>query len=394
MKILLFSDAFPPFQSSASIQLKDLTDQFLKDGHDVTVFTTSSEDHADNFLELNKDLRIFRIKNPQTKNINFIRRAFSELLIPITSIISFYKSPCSTEAFDGIIWYSPSIFFGIPIYLIKKKIGCKSYLILRDIFPEWAMDIGHMNKGIIYYFFRFFENIQYKAADTIGVQSISNINYFKKNYPNELAKVEVLNNWLSEMEYKKSTIDINNTSLSGRYIVIYAGNMGSAQKLENIANLAIELKDNSEIGFIFLGDGDAKGSLQKIIKAKKCKNVLFFDSIPHSELSCLYKQCNLGIISLDPKHKTYNIPGKLISYLINGLSIFALVNEGNDLITINNDYNIGVVSTDADSKYLKNIFTKYYKINKYDEESSERSKKVALELFSSSSASNQILSNF
>ena len=394
MKILLFSDAFPPFQSSASIQLKDLTDQLLKDGHDVTVFSTSSQVESKNLLESNKNIRIFRIKNPQTKNINFIRRAFSELLIPITSLISFYRSPCSNENFDGIIWYSPSIFFGIPVYVIKKKIGCKSYLILRDIFPEWAMNLGHMNKGIIYYFFRFFENIQYKAADVIGVQSISNIDYFEKNYPNILSKVEVLNNWLGEMECKTSSIDINKTSLSGRYIFIYAGNMGLAQKLENILNLVIELKDNNEIGFIFLGDGDAKDKLKQIIKSEKCTNVLFFDPIPHSELSNLYEQCNLGIISLDPKHKTHNIPGKFLSYLMNGLGIFAIVNEGNDLISINNDYNIGIVTTHTEPEYLKRIFIEYYEKNKDDKDISTKSRKVSLDMFSSSSACNQILSIF
>lgn len=394
MKILLFSDAFAPYQSSASIQLKDLTNQFSSEGHDVTVFTSSGYHEHNNLLDVNDDIRIFRIKNPRTKNINFLRRALAELLIPITTLIAFYRSPCLHEDFDVIIWYSPTIFFGIPVHILKKKLRCKSYLILRDIFPEWALNIGHMKKRAPYYLFKLYEKIQYKAADFIGVQSVSNINYFRENYPKEFDKVEVLNNWLDQMEYKKSNIDISKTSLQGKYIAIYAGNIGSAQKLENIIDLVSSLKDNNEIGFIFIGDGDARIKLIDSASKKDCKNILFFDPIPHSELRHLYEQCDMGIISLDTNHKTHNIPGKFLSYLINGLDILALVNPGNDIIKIINDNNLGIASIDPHSNKLKEILINFVKNHQHDGKSKQRNKKLALDIFSSRSASQQILSHF
>lgn len=79
---------------------------------------------------------------------------------------------------------------------------------------------------------------------------------------------------------------------------------------------------------------------------------------------------------------------------MNGLGIFAIVNEGNDLISINNDYNIGIVTTHTEPEYLKRIFIEYYEKNKDDKDISTRSRKVSLDMFSSSSACNQILSIF
>lgn len=71
-------------------------------------------------------------------------------------------------------------FFGFVIQFLKFQKKVKSYLILRDIFPQWALDVGIINKNIAYYLFKFFERLQYSLADRIGIQSTSNIDYFKK----------------------------------------------------------------------------------------------------------------------------------------------------------------------------------------------------------------------
>lgn len=394
MNILLFADAFPPFQSSASIQLKDLVDQFIDNGHSVTVYTTSPI--AKNYIESThkSNLKVIRIKNPKTKNVNLIRRAIAESLIPFSTLLTFFLNNKKDFKWDGIIWYSPTIFFGLPIYFIKKYTKSKAYLILRDIFPAWALDIGHIKKGIVYYYFRFFESIQYSVADTIGVQSESNIQYFVKEYPKQLKKVEVLNNWLSKMQFNDCSINISNSYLRNRFNFIYAGNMGSAQKLESIINFAYEIRDDKDIGFIFVGEGDDKKNLEDIAKSRELDNILFYEPIPHTEIRSLYEQCNMGIISLDPNHKTHNIPGKLLSYIQNGLPIFAIVNSGNDILEINRKYNIGIATTENDSKKLKNIFYKYYDNLKNDPNIKKRCNELSINQFSDMQAYNKIIKLF
>ena len=96
MRILLFADAFPPFQSSASIQLKDLTESLIKTNNEVHIFTTSHVTDEDKSYE--GDHSITRIKNLRTKNVNFFFRGIAEIIIPITTLISFFLSNKKKES--------------------------------------------------------------------------------------------------------------------------------------------------------------------------------------------------------------------------------------------------------------------------------------------------------
>jgi len=62
--------------------------------------------------------------------------------------------------------------------------------------------------------------------------------------------------------------------------------------------------------------------------------VLFYDEIDPDEIPGLYAQCHVGIVALDPRHKTHNIPGKFLSYMQSGLPVLASINPGNDLVEL------------------------------------------------------------
>ena len=124
-------------------------------------------------------ISVLRLKTPEHKNISRIRRAMAEILMPFFMIRNFRKSVLNSAHWDAIIWYSPTIFLGPFIYFLKRRNACPSYLILRDIFPAWALDLGLIRKGFAYYFFRIFERFQYSIAECIGVQASGNLDYFK-----------------------------------------------------------------------------------------------------------------------------------------------------------------------------------------------------------------------
>ena len=123
--------------------------------------------------------------------------------------------------------------------MLKIENKCKSYLILRDIFPQWAVDLGLIKSyGLPYYFFKRVERYLYSTADFIGVQTPANLKYFNGNELNGKGHVEVLQNWLASSKSKKCTIDVKNSSLNGRKIFVYAGTLGDAQDLSVFINLA------------------------------------------------------------------------------------------------------------------------------------------------------------
>ena len=90
---------------------------------------------------------------------------------------------------------------------------------------------------------------------------------------------------------------------------------------------------DNELGFLFIGRGSQFQKMRNIASEKSISNVLFYDQIENKKIMSLYRQCHYGIVILDRRHKTHNIPGKLLSYLHAGLPVFALVNPKNDLIS-------------------------------------------------------------
>jgi hypothetical protein len=112
---------------------------------------------------------------------------------------------------------------------LKRQNACQSYLILRDIFPAWALDLGLIRKGFAYYFFKVFERFQYSVADCIGVQAIGSLDYFKSWPSFSKKRIEVLQNWLSPKPLTHCSVNVSSLPVANRKIFVYAGNMGIAQ---------------------------------------------------------------------------------------------------------------------------------------------------------------------
>src|SRR5450830_678375 len=350
MRIALIADVFPPLRSSGAVQLRDLSIEFARQGHEIVVMIRSSEINVPWTLEELQGVKVLRLRAPKTKDINYVRRTINEFLMPFYMLRNLRKSPFADIKWEGVVWYSPTIFLGPMANALKKISGCKSYLIIRDIFPEWAVDMGLMGRGLPYRFFKFIENNQYKAADIIGVQTPANMSYFEPWKKKLGTKVEVLQNWLSPAKNLGSTISIKNTILANRKICVYAGNMGVAQGLNILIELAEKIQHRTDIGFLFVG----RGSEAKVIRdhSTKLTNVVFFDEIDPSEIPGLYEQCHIGIVALDIRHKTHNIPGKFLTYMQSGLPVLAKINPDNDLEKIVLEYRVGKAITTHSTKQL------------------------------------------
>lgn len=390
--IALVADAYPPSRTSAALQLKDLALEFLRQGIAPTVITSDSE--LQDFSSLTKldGINVLRLKTPKHKNIGRIRRAIAEILMPVFMIINLRKSVLKNAQWDAVVWYSPTIFLGVFIYYLKKQNACPSYLILRDIFPAWALDLGLIKKGPAYFFFRFFEKIQYAVANCIGVQAVGNLELFK-SYPSTTGKkIEVLQNWLTPKILSHCSILVSSLSIANRRIFVYAGNMGVAQGMQDLLLLAQELLKRDDIGFLFVGRGSDMDKLRLEAKNRGLVNTVFCDEIDADEIPGLYAQCHVGLIALDARHKTHNIPGKFLSYLQAGLPVMAIVNEGNDLQFIIEKHGVGKVTVDRSPDHLRVLATSIIdEISNPAAEISHRCKKLVTELFSSRVAVEQIV---
>lgn len=343
MRLALVADTFPPLRSSGAVQLRDLSREFVRQGHTLTVFLPDAALNAGCVEDWVDGIHICRLRSPKTKDVGYIRRTLAELAMPLAMMRRLVESSVAEVTWDGVLWYSPSIFHGPFIKALMSRSKCPSYLILRDIFPEWAADMGLMQRGLPFRFFKQVANYQYSVASIIGVQSPGNLAYFDKLQGREQKEFEVLQNWLDQPANKACSIRIESTHLSGRRIFVYAGNMGVAQDMDILLALAERLKHRHDVGFLFVGRGSDVKRLEDLAKRLGLDNVLFMPEIDPDEIPDLYAQCEVGLVALSSLHKSHNIPGKFLTYMQSGLPVLANINAGNDLADMIREENVGAV---------------------------------------------------
>ena len=390
MRIALIADAYPPMRTSAAVQLRDLSQEMVRQGHNVTVMIPSFDLKQPWLQEDMNGVQVLRLKAPRTKDIGYVQRTINEFLLPFIMLHNLRKSTLANVRWDGVIWYSPTIFLGPLANALKKASACRSYLIIRDIFPEWAVDMGLMRRGLPYRFFKAIERYQYSVADVIGVQTQGNSSYFDTWAKRCGRRVEVLQNWLADAHDVGSTISVANGPLVGRTVFVYAGNMGVAQGMDVLLDLAERLLGRRDIGFLFVGRGSDAQRLRGDAKARGLDNVVFHDEIDPAEIPGLYGQCHVGIVALDPRHKTHNIPGKFLSYMQAGLPVLASINPGNDLAELIQREGVGKVCTDHSADTLQRLAVELADEITSGTNTSVRCRALSAKLFSSGAAVKQI----
>jgi glycosyltransferase involved in cell wall biosynthesis len=390
----MVADAYPPMRTSCAVQMYDLGQAFIAAGHRVTMVVPVSSQAEKVHIQIQDGVQLVQVRALQTKDISYAKRAFAELINPFLMWRRLRAHPhFASEYFNGVIWYSPTIFWGSLVKQLKRYFQIPSYLILRDIFPDWAVHLGVIKKGPSYLFFKAVEAYQYRQANTIGVQSPNNLEYLLKRNPQLKNKTQVLWNWGGASNIKKPcSINLSATILAGKTICVYAGNMGVAQGIEVLFDLAASLKNEAKLGFVFVGRGSAVEKMRTRISVENLTNILIFDEIDHDQIPALYAQCNIGLLSLDLRHQTHNIPGKFITYLHAGLPVFGLVNPGNDLVGLTQEAKIGYVTDVYDLVILKEQLQRLVQRIRCDTEIYKRCQTEVDRLFSVEVAQKQMAS--
>ena len=379
-------------RTSAAIQMQDLAIELFRQGHEPIVITPSNEINDEWEAGFMDGIQVLRLAVGRThKTGSYYLRTLSEFLLPFFMIYKLRKSPFNDLQWKLIIWYSPSIFFGPLIWKMKRSAGCKTYLILRDIFPEWALDLGLIRKSVTYAFFKLIANFQYSTADTIGVQTKSNLTYLTDWANRPHRNLQVLQNWQTPRKNIGSSINVTNTSLAGRKIFAYIGNMGIAQGMDIFIDLAENLNNNKDLGFLFVGRGSEVPRLKSCIKELSLSNILFFDEVDPQEMPGLLEQCHIGLLALDPRHTTHNIPGKFLTYLLASLPVLARVNPGTDLAHLIEEEGLGKVYVGDSVVELRALAEEIIYNQKSYEKMASRGQKLAKKMFSSKTAAQQII---
>ena len=323
MKLIVLAITYIPERKSASFLLRDLCEDLVKKGHEVNVITYADWIETKIFCEEINGVKVNRIKIPKDNN-NRIKRALIELSLSYRAIKFIRKSSIARP--DGIVFYSPSIFFGKAIKFLKQKWSIKSFLIIRDIFPDWAVDIGILKKGIIYSFFKHFEKIMLINSDFIGVESKKDINHCKDISPQ--SDVFHFYNWSDafiESSFQKSKI-ISTDKIN----LIYGGMLGVAQDMLTFLE---DMRANEDVlenfRTIIIGNGEQENEIKHFLQ-NTTLDIIHLNPMEKKDYLNLVKQCQVGLIVLNKKLRANNYPGKTFDYMKYSIPTLAYLNFPNE----------------------------------------------------------------
>ena len=317
--------------------------------------------------------------------LRFLSEVFISIFLAFTILFDSRKNAKT----DVVLWISPSIFNVLPAYVLKARNGTKIYLMLRDMFPQWAANIGIISrKGLAYKFFKMVADRQMNIADRIGVESSGALEFLRSIYPQHMHKVEILRNWIVVKECK---IDKVENLADGAVKIIYAGNIGFAQGIDHFIGLLDFLKDRQDVEFHFVGRGEAVDDILAYVDSKGIKNFFQHDPIPFADFDQFLVNFDIGLVFLSHQIRTSNVPGKAMSYLMTGLPVLGAINPENELESFVNTNQLGQLdsSGDVDQLLVKaDRMIADYRLGKY--KASEIKQKSEIH-FSAATALNQIV---
>ena len=336
----------------------DLMRRFRADGHNIyIVCPVERRMGRHTYLTEENGVKVLHVKTLNLQKTNIIEKGLGQI-----SLERLFKNAIKTYfskiKFDLLLYSTPPITFPKVIEFVKKaNPQAKTYLLLKDIFPQNAVDMGMLSKkglkGLLYMFFRSKEKKLYALSDYIGCMSPANVKYVLKHNP-EISKdrVEVAPNSLELVEVEKS---VDNTVLakynlpSDKPIFIYGGNLGVPQGIPFLIQCLEANSDRDDCHFVVVGNGTYYQKLADWYETAKPKSVTVMKGLPKADYDILVQSCSVGLIFLDYRFTIPNFPSRLLSYLEYQMPVLCATDPISDIgqIAEKNDFGFYIPSNDV-----------------------------------------------
>ena len=325
----------------------DLLRKFRKEGHYVFIVSPSERRLGQQTHLIDMDgVKILKVKTLNVQKTNVIEKGFSILIIERLykrALIKYFGH----LSFDLILYSTPPItFVNVVKYMKKKNPQAISYLLLKDIFPQNAVDVGMFSKkSILYWLFRRKEMALYNISDFIGCMSPANVDFLKDHNPNiPKDKMEVAPNSIElTLESMDPLSEEKNRELIRRKfdlptdkpIFIYGGNLGIPQGIDYIIKCLDAIRHRTDCFFVIVGNGTEYCKIDAWINkhTKETSNlpIKLMKRLSKEDYDLLLRSCDVGLIFLDHRFTIPNFPSRLLPYLENKIPVLCATDPNTDI---------------------------------------------------------------
>ena len=315
----------------------DLLREFIRNGHHVSILSPTEGIET---LIAEGNSTIYRVPTGKIEKTSFLQKGINTILIEYRFIAAIKKHLCQVH-FDLVLYPTPPITFVGAVKYVKERDRAKTYLMLKDIFPQNAVDIGIMSdhgvKGIIYRFFCRKERQLYAVSDHIGCMSQANADYIIANH-SELNphKVGICPNCIEIVD--KSVDAVTRKNIRRKYgipedriVFVYGGNLGRPQGIPFLVECMKTQKENNQAFFLVVGDGTEYPVLEQYSLTEKQDNFKLMQRLPKEDYDTLVGACDVGMLFLDHRFTIPNFPSRLLSYMQAKLPVLACTDPNTDV---------------------------------------------------------------
>lgn len=321
----------------------DLLRKFVKEGHEVFIVHPRERRFGLNTgIKKEGILTYLGVKTLNLQKCSIVEKGLGQVLVE-SQYKRAIKKYLSNQKFDLILYSTPPITFPKVISFLKShNPQAKTYLLLKDIFPQNAVDIGMMSttgvKGALYRFFRNKEKKLYALSDFIGCMSPANVEYVLKHNP-EIApvRVEVAPNSVEPVNTygtnltEKSVIREKYGIPVDMPVFIYGGNLGKPQGIRYLVDCLEANKERKDCYFVVVGSGTDYNVIAEWYKQNKDKNVKLLNYLPKEDYNILVRSCDVGLIFLDHRFTIPNYPSRILSYMENKMPVICATDPNTDM---------------------------------------------------------------
>lgn len=314
----------------------DLMQEFVNNGHNVYIISPVEKRYNKNdIFKTAQNCTFLQIATGNIFGVNLIEKGISTLTIEHLFIRGI-KKHIGDKAIDLVLYSTPPITFGKVVKYIKDKYHAKSYLLLKDIFPQNAVDLKMIRKnGILYRFFRMKEKELYKNSDYIGCMSEANCKYLiTKNAYLTNKIIEVCPNTITPSQQEcvlRQNILQRYGIPSNKVVYLYGGNLGKPQGIDFMLECFTMNSEHKEAYFVICGTGSEYEKIKAYIAENKLNNVKLMSWLEKIDYSQLAGACDVGLLFLDKKFTIPNFPSRLLSYMDAGLPVLAVTDSNTDI---------------------------------------------------------------
>ena len=328
----------------------DLMRKFRDEGHQVYIVSPCERRLGlDTSLTESGGVHLLNAKTLNIVKTNIVEKGLGTLLLEY-QFKKAIKKHLNGVRFDLITYSTPPITLtNVVKYLKKKNPKAVSYLQLKDIFPQNAVDIGMFSASSLFYkFFRRKEKALYRNSDYIGCMSPANVEFVLKHNPEIVSeRVEVAPNSV-DLCHTDITDNTDNDAIRIKYglptdkpIFIYGGNLGKPQGIPFLIECLNANANRNDCHFLVIGTGTELPKLQTWFEEKKPQSVTVMNGLPKADYDQLVKSCDVGLIFLDHRFTIPNYPSRLLSYLENKMPVLCATDPNTDMGRISEDNGYG-----------------------------------------------------